>query len=91
MRVLVSVDMEGVAGVVRPDDIRPGHSEHERNRAPITAEAGAADREAFVARHPKTVADADGARVLRGVLMKPESEHHVERVHARVEQITRAR
>ncbi|GAA1457762.1 M55 family metallopeptidase [Nocardiopsis exhalans] len=42
MRVLVSVDMEGVAGVVHPDDILPGHSEYQRNRAPITAEAGAA-------------------------------------------------
>jgi D-amino peptidase len=44
MRVLVSVDMEGVAGVVHPDDIRPGHSEYERNRALITAEANAAVR-----------------------------------------------
>ena len=47
-----------------------------------------ADREAFTARHPKITADADGARILRSVLMKPESEHHVERVHTRVEQLT---
>ncbi|WP_340384437.1 aminotransferase class I/II-fold pyridoxal phosphate-dependent enzyme [Streptomyces sp. SS7] len=49
-----------------------------------------ADREAFTSRHPRTVADADGARILRSVLMKPESEHHVDRVHARVEQLARA-
>ncbi|RPE42265.1 pyridoxal-dependent decarboxylase-like protein [Streptomyces sp. Ag109_O5-1] len=46
-----------------------------------------ADREAFAARHPKITADADGARVLRSVLMKPESEDHVEHLHGRVEQL----
>lgn len=44
MRVLVSVDMEGVAGVVAPDDINPGHAEYERNRAYMTDEASAAVR-----------------------------------------------
>jgi D-amino peptidase len=44
MRVLVSVDMEGIGGVVDPDDVRPGHAEYERNRALITAEANAAVR-----------------------------------------------
>ncbi|MFI6061513.1 pyridoxal phosphate-dependent decarboxylase family protein [Streptomyces sp. NPDC051286] len=48
-----------------------------------------AGSEAFTARHPKITADADGARILRSVLMKPESEHHVERLHARVEEIAR--
>ncbi|MFG2951878.1 pyridoxal phosphate-dependent decarboxylase family protein [Streptomyces adustus] len=50
-----------------------------------------ADREAFAARHPGIAADADGARILRSVLMKPESEHHVDQLHARVEQLVRAR
>ncbi|MFI6578116.1 pyridoxal phosphate-dependent decarboxylase family protein [Nocardiopsis sp. NPDC050513] len=50
-----------------------------------------ADREAFTTRHPKTTADAEGARILRSVLMKPESEHWVEDIHARVEQIARSR
>ncbi|WP_017601870.1 pyridoxal phosphate-dependent decarboxylase family protein [Nocardiopsis lucentensis] len=45
------------------------------------------DREAFTARHPQITADADGARILRSVLMKPESEHHIEHLHERVEQI----
>jgi glutamate/tyrosine decarboxylase-like PLP-dependent enzyme len=49
-----------------------------------------AGREEFGARHPEITADADGARILRSVLMKPESEHHVEYLHTRVEQITRA-
>ncbi len=44
MRVLVSVDMEGIGGVVDPEDVRPGHAEYERNRALITAEANAAVR-----------------------------------------------
>jgi D-amino peptidase len=44
MRVLVSVDMEGIAGVVDGDDISPGHSEYERNRKLLTAEASAAVR-----------------------------------------------
>ncbi|MEW2489224.1 aminotransferase class I/II-fold pyridoxal phosphate-dependent enzyme [Streptomyces sp. NPDC048411] len=48
-----------------------------------------AGSEAFTARHSKITADADGARILRSVLMKPESEHHVERLHARVEEIAR--
>src|SRR5581483_8932287 len=47
MRVLVSVDMEGIAGVVDADDVRPGHAEYERNRNQITAEANAAVRGVF--------------------------------------------
>ena len=50
-----------------------------------------ADRRAFAARHPGITADADAARVLRSVLMKPESEHHVEQVHFKVEQLAKAR
>jgi D-amino peptidase len=44
MRVLVSVDMEGIAGVVDRDGISPGHPEYERNRTLLTAEANAAVR-----------------------------------------------
>ncbi|MCH5677249.1 hypothetical protein [Streptomyces gilvus] len=50
-----------------------------------------AGREAFTARHPKITAGADGARILRSVLMKPESEHHVEDPHRRVERLARRR
>ena len=47
MRVLVSVDMEGIAGVVAGEDVRPGESEYERNRHLMTAEASAAVRGVF--------------------------------------------
>jgi D-amino peptidase len=36
--------MEGIAGVVDGEDVRPGQAEYERNRALITAEASAAVR-----------------------------------------------
>ena len=44
VRVLISVDMEGIAGVVDVADIRPGEPEYERNRHLMTAEASAAVR-----------------------------------------------
>ena len=44
-----------------------------------------ADGDAFGRRHPLITRDAEGARVLRSVLMKPESEQHVEELHAAVE------
>ena len=81
MRVLVSVDMEGVAGVVAPDDVSPGQAEYERNRIYMTDEASAAvrgilsyDAEASVvvcdahARFRNIVPDrlAQGCTLLRG-------------------------
>jgi D-amino peptidase len=44
MRVLVSVDMEGAAGVVDGEDVSPGTVEYERNRRLLTEEANAAVR-----------------------------------------------
>jgi D-amino peptidase len=44
MRVLISVDMEGIGGVVDREDVSPGEPEYERNRKLITAEANAAVR-----------------------------------------------
>jgi hypothetical protein len=38
-------------------------------------------------RHPSVVADRDGVRILRSVLMKPESESHVSDLHARLEDL----
>ncbi|MFE9004618.1 pyridoxal phosphate-dependent decarboxylase family protein [Streptomyces sp. NPDC007875] len=46
-----------------------------------------ADR--LTALHPKLVRDADGARILRSVLMKPESESYVDQLHARLERLAR--
>jgi D-amino peptidase len=60
LSVLVSVDMEGVAGVVHNEDIHPGHAEYERSRALLTAEANAAVRgvHAYAADARVLVADA---------------------------------
>jgi len=48
-----------------------------------------ADAAAFTARHPGVGRDAPAARILRSVLMKPEAEDFVPRLHARVEQLAR--
>lgn len=47
MKVLVSVDIEGVAGVTHAEQTRNGNGEYERARAWMTAEANAAIRGAF--------------------------------------------
>jgi D-amino peptidase len=44
MRVLISVDMEGIAGVVDAEDVSPGHREYERSRILLTGETNAAVR-----------------------------------------------
>jgi glutamate/tyrosine decarboxylase-like PLP-dependent enzyme len=58
---------------------------------PVFLSTFKASRGAFTARHPGLTVDAADARVLRSVLMKPESEHHVERLHGRVEEMARSR
>lgn len=47
MKILISVDIEGVAGVVHPEQTQPGNPEYERARRLMTAEANAAIRGAF--------------------------------------------
>jgi hypothetical protein len=54
---------------------------------PVFLSTFKATREAFGARHPKITADAEASRILRSVLMKPESEHYVRQLHERVEQL----
>ncbi|HEY1918847.1 MAG TPA: aminotransferase class V-fold PLP-dependent enzyme [Streptosporangiaceae bacterium] len=46
--------------------------------------------DAFGARHPRVAADAERGRILRSVLMKPESETYVPALHARVEGLARS-
>ncbi|GDY30520.1 pyridoxal phosphate-dependent decarboxylase family protein [Gandjariella thermophila] len=46
-----------------------------------------ADANAFLARHPDVVADADGARVLRSVLIKPEFNDYLPRLHTKVTEL----
>jgi glutamate/tyrosine decarboxylase-like PLP-dependent enzyme len=45
--------------------------------------------DAFAQRHPEITADRDRGRILRSVLMKPESEPHVPWLHSRLEQLAR--
>ena len=47
MRILISTDIEGVAGVVHPDQTRAGNAEYERARRWMTQEANAAVVGAF--------------------------------------------
>ena len=47
MKILISVDIEGIVGVVNPEQTRPGNSEYERARRQMTAEANAAVAGAF--------------------------------------------
>ncbi|QUQ63168.1 M55 family metallopeptidase [Kutzneria sp. CA-103260] len=68
MRVLVSVDMEGIAGVVHSDDIQPGHREYERNRALLTAEANAAVRGVYAYAADAQVLVADAHAQFRNLL-----------------------
>jgi D-amino peptidase len=68
MRVLVSVDMEGVAGVVAPDDISPGHSEYERNRTYMTDEASAAVRGILASEPDVSVVACDAHVGFRNIL-----------------------
>ena len=42
MRVLISVDMEGISGVAVSNHVSPGHAEYQRFRKLMTAEANAA-------------------------------------------------
>lgn len=44
---------------------------------------------AMTRRHPEVVTDADGARILRSVLMKPESETYLAKIHERVSALAR--
>ena len=44
---------------------------------------------AFGRRHPAVKADADGARIVRSVLMKPEAEDYLDELNDRVEELAR--
>lgn len=49
MKVLISTDIEGVAGVYHGEQVRPGNPEYERARRLMAAEASAAAEAAFAA------------------------------------------
>lgn len=68
MRFLISVDMEGVAGVVDPEDIAPGHPEYERNRRYMTDEASAVVRGVLRAEPEASVLVCDAHAGFRNLL-----------------------
>jgi D-amino peptidase len=68
VRVLISADMEGVAGVADGEDVLPGHPEYERSRRLLTAEASAAVRGALAYAPGAEVAVADAHAGFRNVL-----------------------
>ncbi len=68
MQILISVDMEGVAGVVAPDDIKPGHAEYERNRTYMTDEASAAVRGFLSAEPAADIVVVDAHAAFRNIL-----------------------
>ncbi|MBV9846534.1 MAG: aspartate aminotransferase family protein [Kutzneria sp.] len=57
---------------------------------PVYVSVLRADASAFASRHPDVAVDTDGARVVRSVLMKPESETFLDTLHARIEQLVKA-
>ena len=61
-RVLISADLEGVAGVVASEELRPGNAEYDTARRLMTAEVNAAVRgiHAVVASADVVVADSHG-------------------------------
>ncbi|AFM14377.1 M55 family metallopeptidase [Turneriella parva] len=69
LRVYISVDMEGVAGVVNEAQLAPGGFEYEKFRRLMTAEANACIEAAFAAGATKvTVSDSHG----NGLSLLPE-------------------
>jgi glutamate/tyrosine decarboxylase-like PLP-dependent enzyme len=56
---------------------------------PVFLSVTRVDAADFTARHSDVIADRDDTHILRSVLMKPESELYVERLHSRVESLAK--
>ncbi|GHF41388.1 pyridoxal phosphate-dependent decarboxylase family protein [Streptomyces morookaense] len=61
----------------------------EAKEHPVFLSVARVGAQAFADRHKDVVADLDHAHILRSVLMKPESEPYLERLHHRVEELAR--
>jgi D-amino peptidase len=68
VRVLVSVDMEGVAGVAAPEDVTPGQPHYDRNCGYMTDEANAAVRGVLAADPDASVVVVDGHANFRNLV-----------------------
>ncbi|MFI9310968.1 pyridoxal phosphate-dependent decarboxylase family protein [Streptomyces triculaminicus] len=73
-------------GVASEEVMHRGMKAHED---PVFLSVARVTAGAFTARHADAVADSDDTQVLRSVLMKPESELYLERLHQRVEQLAK--
>ena len=58
-------------------------------RRPVFVSTLRVTADAVGRRHPAVQADADGARIARSVLMKPEAEEYLDELHDRVEELAR--
>jgi glutamate/tyrosine decarboxylase-like PLP-dependent enzyme len=58
-------------------------------RRPVFVSTLRVTAEAFGRRHPAVKPDADGARIARSVLMKPEAEDYLDELNDRVEELAR--
>jgi glutamate/tyrosine decarboxylase-like PLP-dependent enzyme len=54
---------------------------------PVFVSTLTVEADAFARRHPDVTADIEHARILRSVLMKPESEGYVPELHARLQEL----
>ncbi|MFC6082753.1 M55 family metallopeptidase [Sphaerisporangium aureirubrum] len=68
MKVLISVDMEGVSGIVHPSETNPDRYDYERGRALMTAEANAVVAGVLDAEPTATVWVADAHGPFRNML-----------------------
>ncbi len=70
--------IDKVSARILADGMRDAHN-------PVFVSTLTVDAESFTRRHPDVKSDQDQARILRSVLMKPESQPYVRELHARVE------
>ncbi|MFI2783090.1 M55 family metallopeptidase [Streptomyces sp. ALB3] len=68
MNVLISVDMEGVSGLVHPSETNPGRQDYERGRALMTAEANAVVAGVLDAEPTADILVADAHGTFRNIL-----------------------
>ena len=66
--MLISVDMEGVAGVAAPEDVTPGQPHYERNCGYMTGEANAAVLGVLAADPDASVVVVDGHANFRNIV-----------------------
>ncbi|NYH42716.1 D-aminopeptidase [Micromonospora jinlongensis] len=68
MKALISVDLEGISGIVHPAETNPDRYDYERGRALMTAEANAAIAGVFDAESDAVVWVADAHGTFRNLL-----------------------